>query len=41
VIPLVSSIEKPKPVPVSISEPVLKGSGPQTAATTARSMEER
>jgi len=41
VIPLVSSIEKPKPVPVSISEPVLKGGGPQTAATTARSMEER
>ena len=41
VMPLVSSIEKPKPVPVSISEPVLKGGGPQTPAATARSMEDR
>ncbi len=41
VIPLVSMIEKPKPVPASISEPVLKGGGPQTAAATARSVEER
>ncbi|SMF46471.1 ubiquinol-cytochrome c reductase cytochrome b subunit [Tistlia consotensis] len=37
--PLLGKLERPKPLPVSISEPVLKGSGPVGAAATAQPME--
>jgi quinol-cytochrome oxidoreductase complex cytochrome b subunit len=41
VLPLVSMIEKPRPVPASISEPVLKGGGAQAPSAPARSKEDR
>ncbi len=38
-LPLLGKLERPKPLPVSISEPVLKGSGPVGASATAKPME--
>ncbi|MEJ2121261.1 MAG: cytochrome b N-terminal domain-containing protein [Alphaproteobacteria bacterium] len=39
ILPLVGKIEKPLPLPTSISEPVLKGGGSAGAAATAKPME--
>jgi ubiquinol-cytochrome c reductase cytochrome b subunit len=39
VIPLVSMFETPRPVPTSISEPVLKGGGGKSSETPAQAME--
>ena len=39
ILPLVGILERPKPLPASISEPVLKGGGAAGAASTAKPME--
>jgi ubiquinol-cytochrome c reductase cytochrome b/c1 subunit len=39
ILPIVGKIEKPLPLPTSISEPVLKGGGSAGAAATAKPME--
>jgi quinol-cytochrome oxidoreductase complex cytochrome b subunit len=39
ILPLLSKLERPKPLPVSISEPVLKGGGASAAQATAKPME--
>jgi hypothetical protein len=38
-LPLLGKLERPKPLPVSISEPVLKGGGASAAQATAKPME--
>jgi quinol-cytochrome oxidoreductase complex cytochrome b subunit len=39
IVPLLGVFEKPRPLPTSIAEPVLKGGGGSTASATARPME--
>ncbi|MNC96221.1 cytochrome b [compost metagenome] len=39
ILPIVGRMERPRPLPTSISEPVLKGGGMQPARSTAKPME--
>ena len=39
ILPLLSVLEKPRPLPTSIGEPVLRGGGPEPTGATAKPME--